>query len=98
MQEGKLLTTLAVGLVVAILFTSILVVVKEENPGVKDWLKATFSHHWIGHGILTLAVFALSSLIAYPFGKGMNAEKSTWTVLLVTVIGILIILVFYLVE
>jgi len=34
---------------------------KETNAGIKSWLKTTFGHHWIGHGILTILVFVLVS-------------------------------------
>jgi len=98
-QEGRLLTSLAIGLTVAILFTSLLVVVKETTPSVMQWLATTFSHHWIGHGILTLLVFALSTLITYPLAKAsISPEKSLWVLTSVTTVGVLIILGFFIIE
>ncbi|MGB9659177.1 MAG: hypothetical protein ACPLY9_01440 [Nitrososphaerales archaeon] len=98
-QEEKLLTALVIGLTVAILFTSLLVVVKETTPSVLQWLRTTFSHHWIGHGILTLLVFALSMLITYPLVKSrISLEKSLWVLTSVTIIGVLIVLGFFIIE
>lgn len=39
-----------------------LIVAAEEVPALKDWLKATFYHHWLGKGALTLIAFSLMSL------------------------------------
>jgi len=98
MQEGKLLTAVIVGLVIATLFTSVLVPIKETNPGLKTWLRTTFTHHWIGHGVLTLAVFALSTLAAFPLAGNLDQEKSLWLTLLATIAGSLIISGFYVLE
>ncbi|WP_290596229.1 MULTISPECIES: hypothetical protein [unclassified Archaeoglobus] len=58
-----------IGFFVSALFNSILVVVKESNESVHDWLAATFSHHWLGHGILTILVFLIFTGIGYSMSK-----------------------------
>lgn len=60
----RALTASVVGYIVAALFNSLLVVVKETNAGVESWLKTTFGHHWIGHGVLVILVFILATLAA----------------------------------
>jgi len=58
----------------------------------KAWLAATFGHHWIGKGILSIVVFLV--VIALSYSRLTKAERSmaTWsnrlfaTVILVTVI------------
>jgi len=35
----------------------------EETPLFKNWLKATFTHHWLGKGALALLVFFFLSII-----------------------------------
>lgn len=42
---------------------TILVIVAELVPGLKDWLGATFSHHWLGKGILEILFFAVVTFL-----------------------------------
>ncbi len=46
---------------VALLF--ILTVVADLAPSVKSWLASSFSHHWIGKGVLASAFFIVLSLV-----------------------------------
>lgn len=39
-----------------------LIVSAEEIPALKDWLKATFYHHWLGKSALALGLFTIVSL------------------------------------
>ncbi|NWG09108.1 MAG: hypothetical protein HXX80_02145 [Nitrososphaerales archaeon] len=98
-KERRLLSALTIGLAAGVLFTSLLVVVKETTPSVMQWLKTTFSHHWVGHGVLTLLVFALATIITYTFAKwGIGPQRSLWVVTSVTVVGVLIVLGFFISE
>lgn len=40
-----------------------LIVSAEEMPDLKNWLKATFYHHWLGKGALALVLFTAASLV-----------------------------------
>lgn len=84
----------------ASIFNSLLVVVKESNEAVEDWLKNVFAHHWIGHGVLTLIVFALALLISMPLTKTELTDKSAKVlaviVPIIAIISFLIIFGFYL--
>ena len=42
---------------------AVLIVVAEEVPALKDWLKATFYHHWLGKGALAISLFIVTSLV-----------------------------------
>jgi len=57
------IATIATGLMLALL-----IVAAEESPALKNWLKATFYHHWLGKGALALALFALVS-VALPCSR-----------------------------
>ena len=48
---------------------AVLIVSAEEVPALKDWLKATFSHHWLGKGALAIAVFTVVTIAARLQGK-----------------------------
>lgn len=64
-----------IGFFISALFNSILVVVKESNESVHDWLAATFSHHWLGHGILTILVFLIFTGIGYSMSKETELDS-----------------------
>lgn len=42
---------------------AMLIIAAEELPALKNWLKATFSHHWLGKGALALLFFAALAVI-----------------------------------
>ena len=54
--------SVAIAAAVTSLMLAVLVVSAEEIPALKDWLKATFSHHWLGKGALAVGLFAVVSL------------------------------------
>ncbi len=43
----------------AALFAAAITVIAELAPPVKDWLKTTFSHHWVGKSILAAGIFVV---------------------------------------
>lgn len=58
----------------AVIITSIFVaiitilgelVVVDDVKVIKNWLEATHGHHWVGKGIWTLILFAVSGFIGY---------------------------------
>ena len=54
--------SVAIATIVTSLMLAVLIVSAEEIPALKDWLKATFSHHWLGKGALAVGLFAVVSL------------------------------------
>jgi hypothetical protein len=43
------------------LMLAALIIAGEESPALKNVLKATFYHHWLGKGALAIALFVLLS-------------------------------------
>ncbi len=41
------------------LFNVLLVIVKENVPGVEDLMKGLTGHHWVSHGLIVLIVFVI---------------------------------------
>jgi len=84
----------------AALFNAVLVVAKETNLAMKEWLKLAFGHHWIGHGILVIAVFILATLASAAlyrreeFTDKLSLRLSV-AVILFTLISALIIAGFF---
>lgn len=103
MANLRILVSSVVGYIVAALFNSILVIVKEEKHGVYEWLANTFSHHWIGQGILVILAFIVGTGISYAVYKGGEAKESLFTkliaaVFIVTLISVGLIAGFFLLE
>ena len=63
------IATIAVSVMLAALIVS-----AEEFPALKNWLKATFYHHWLGKGALALLLFAAVG-VAFKFKR--NAPNLT---------------------
>ena len=71
------------------------------NPALKNWLKSVFSHHLIGKGILTMAVFVLSSFIVFLLPARVFEEKLPallWLLFIVAATGAVLISGFYFYE
>ena len=51
------------GTVASIVLVTALTIIAELKAPLKDWLKETFAHHWVGKGVLALIVFVLVLLI-----------------------------------
>ena len=99
MNKIKVAVGSVIGYAVTALFNGILVVIKETNTGVMNWLKITFGHHWIGHGILTILIFVFVTLIIMSVYKGELTDKLATkliiTVLVSTLLSVFIIAGFY---
>jgi hypothetical protein len=65
----------------------LLTIVGEEWAPLKNWLKVTFSHHWLGKSYLSVALFALVVLVAFPFTSGMRATRALWFSFVATIIS-----------
>lgn len=86
MDKIRIAVSSVIGYASAALFNGILVVIKETNTGVFNWLKTTFGHHWIGQGVLTILVFALVTLITMSAYKGNELTDKLSTKLVITTI------------
>lgn len=95
--EGVGATVTGFGLSYAItsLFNVLLVIVKENVPGVEDAMKALTGHHWVSHGVIDLIVFiVLGFILARTNLANMPATKLSNYVIGSTVVSGLI-LAFY---
>ena len=87
---------------ITILFTSLLVVVKEMSKGLKDGLASMLGHHWTTHGVVTIILFVvlgvLLSRMRTEENGGMDGWRLTAVIVAGTVLGGLIITGFYLLH
>ena len=61
--------SVAIAAMVASVMLAVIIVSAEEIPTLKNWLKATFTHHWLGKGALAIAVFIIVTIVARMQGK-----------------------------
>jgi hypothetical protein len=45
------------------IFTSLLVIFKESNEGLKEWMANLTGHHWVTHGVFTILLFVFIGYI-----------------------------------
>ena len=67
---------------VAIIFNTVLVLVKETYPAVKALLKALSGHHWTTHGIIVILVFIVCGLIFSRISSLNRIRATTLTAIL----------------
>lgn len=100
MEKLSLLVGSVVGYIISALFNSFLVIAKETNEGIHEWLVSAFGHHWIGHGILVILVFILGTLVGMGIYRGEEltdslSQKLAMSVVAFTVISVLLIAGFF---
>ena len=49
----------AVSGICTVVFVTLVTLLADLAPALKDWLKAVFTHHWIGKGVLAAVLFGL---------------------------------------
>ncbi|MDZ4243546.1 MAG: hypothetical protein U1C57_00375 [Candidatus Doudnabacteria bacterium] len=53
----------AIAAICTIFFITLITVLADLVPPLKDWLKAVFTHHWIGKGVLSIGLFVFLYLL-----------------------------------
>jgi hypothetical protein len=51
------------------IFVIAITIVSDLYLPIKDWLKATHGHHWVGKGIWTVVLFVFFATVSYPLFK-----------------------------
>lgn len=82
------------------LASAVLVILKEENVGLMNWMKALFGHHWVTHGVFTILLFLVLGMVfsVLHLGKKWTERNLIALVLIGTVLSALIIGGFFLFE
>lgn len=87
--------------IVSVLWVSASTIIGELNAPFKNWLKTSFTHHWIGKGVIAVVLFAaLSVLVVFIARKNqkLNIQPALTLLVVVTVLGTLAITGFYFYE
>jgi len=82
------------------LFSAILVVLKETNQALLDWMKAATGHHWVTQGVLVITLFVALGLIFsnIKLDEKLDDRMMLTAIISTTIIGGLIIIGFYLIH
>lgn len=82
------------------LLSAILVVLKEKNEGLMEWMKGAMGHHWITQGVIVIVLFLVLGFILSSVLR-QNADSAklqavTLAIVASTVVSGLIIAGFFL--
>ncbi len=87
-KTHRLLNATALATILAVLLVALLTIIGEEYAPLKNWLKNTFSHHWLGKSELSIALFGVTTLLVYFIGKDtVSSVKMVWAALVATVLS-----------
>lgn len=82
-SAGTTATAFGVSYAITSILSALLVVLKEMNESVHDFLAAITGHHWVTHGALDIIVFVGLGLIL----SRMGSVQMTGRMLIITVVG-----------
>jgi hypothetical protein len=80
--------------------SAVLVILKEENKALMDWMKALMGHHWVTHGAFTIVLFLILGALfsRLPMGKDWTEKHLITMVLAGTIISGILLGGFFLLE
>ena len=76
------------------------IAIRSRSPPMGIFIQGTFGHHWVGKGVLAVALFAVATLAMHPMFKKRNINAKTTLVILNTalILGSLILFFFFVYE
>lgn len=96
--EG-LVKSIVLSAFIAVVIIVLLTIGGELNPALKNWLTITFSHHWIGKGVLSIFGFFFSALIFYFLRlKNVSLTLLVWLLVIFANLSVAVVVLFFLVE
>jgi hypothetical protein len=94
----KFLQAAAVGSVAASVLVAMLTIVGEEWAPLKDWLKSTFTHHWLGKGALSIVTFSVVTLWQWDACSGLKAVTVMWYAIIVALLSAVIMMGYFILH
>lgn len=90
-----------IGSILSVIVVTILTIVADLEPRLKDWLKAMFGHHWVGKGIITLIVFVIVSLMVAVMATKITEKRTIKAInalIATSILAAITLLIFFLFE
>lgn len=98
-RNVKIATSIFYAAAITAVFIAAITIFGELYAPLKDWLKTAFSHHWIGKGVLSAALFVVLSIIFLFKTRSDNSLlRSAKTAFWFSIASSLAILIFYCYE
>lgn len=98
-RNVKIATSIFYAAASVAVFIAVVTIFGEFYPPLKNWLKAVFSHHWIGKGVLSAALFVVLSVVFLLKTRSDNSLlRSAKTAFWFSIASSLAILIFYCYE
>lgn len=100
-RKNRFLASFTIAAITAVVLITLMTIFAELAPEFKDWLKASFSHHWIGKGVVAGIVFFVLGFILHmsqvelgerKLAKHIKALSTT------TVVSFFVLLLFFVYE
>ncbi len=102
MALGRYTRSFGLSLAITCVLSAVLVVIKELDEHLMNWMKAATTHHWITHGVIDVAAFVLIGLALSRLSGGEGVQISSKnlaaTVVSSVIAGSIIIAGFYLIH
>ena len=99
---GKYTVSYGVSLAITVLLSALLVVFKELNDPLLNFMKKVTVHHWVTHGAFDLIVFVVLGWLLAQLNGGAGLKISTKSFITMVVgavvLGGVVISGFYLIE
>lgn len=99
-MRQKIIVGSLLSAIVTAIFIAVITIAGELAPPLKDWLKQSFYHHWLGKSALAgILFFALGILFSFISPRGNAALSAsvralTWT----SILSALVIFGFFIAE
>ena len=93
----RIITSVTVGSIVAVISIVLMTVVAEINPAFKKWLAGNFTHHWIGKSVMSIVVFSVTTIIFTIVHKPFTNKLVLllWVLVIIASLGVMLLLVFF---
>ncbi len=100
-KHYRTLYAFAISASVTVLFIAVITIWADLYAPLKDWLKAMFTHHWIGKSVLSAALFLILGGVIGLLTSKVDENKiatALWWLVGCSIIATLAIWGFYLIE
>ncbi len=95
----KLVYSSAISASVNIIAVTVITIWADLAPQFKSWVASLTGHHWITKSLMAVILFPLVLGLVYGFSRGEITDKQTakslWALVVITIVGFVIILGFY---
>src|SRR6185436_9949108 len=96
--QGRYISAFGWSAALVSVLSALLVVLKEKNEGVLTWMKAATGHHWITHGVIVVAAFAVIGFALSMLSRPTPLNRIVAAILAATVVSGLILVGFFVLE